>query len=348
MHRTSQPTSTEQLPTIPQAIPVHFARAVDLISRVCGVAGSMTFLEDLQLEIRKAEIDRAVANHDTPRIFDWLLTTFSYQGVSDQAARTYIEQNGSADWSAVAAGLRDTPACPRLRSYWHFDACRYDKISFTCSEPEHIATCPVPRPVLRNGRLNQTAYSFFLFVRDIADRDLVGWIDERLSEHAYSSPGHSEPLQERLIGPLRNVYGVSDKILAMTLSGLLLGASQNRPLWFETGKTMIAIDSLVHNFLHRTGILHGCKAEHRYGVGCYAAGGCADIIRTAASMIDASNFNRQFPKNFPRFVQHAIWRYCAADGLNICNGNRIDDRQPCQISYCQIGTKCQKKQLKTP
>jgi hypothetical protein len=35
---------------------------------------------------------------------------------------------------------------------------------------------------LRNGRLNQTAYSLFLFIRDIADGDLVGWIDRQLAE----------------------------------------------------------------------------------------------------------------------------------------------------------------------
>jgi hypothetical protein len=32
----------------------------------------------------------------------------------------------------------------------------------------------VPLPRLRNGRLNETAYSFFLFVRDIANGDIVG------------------------------------------------------------------------------------------------------------------------------------------------------------------------------
>jgi hypothetical protein len=152
--------------------------------------------------------------------------------------------------------------------------------------------------------------------------------------------------QERLVGPLRNVYGVSDKLLTMTLSGLLLGASDRRPHWFETGKGMIAIDTLVHNFLHRTGILEDCGAAHGYGAGCYGYGGCAEIIRAVASRIDASAFNRRFPKVFPRFVQHAIWRFCAADGLNVCNGNRIDDRNSCQNNYCQLFNKCRRKPLK--
>ena len=41
----------------------------------------------------------------------------------------------------------------------------------------------------------------------------------------------SRPCREAIIGPLRNVYGVSDKVLAMALSSLLLSAGRRRPLW---------------------------------------------------------------------------------------------------------------------
>jgi hypothetical protein len=300
----------------------------------------MTFLEDVRTELQAAGIAKAVGCRDTPAIFDWLLTAFSYQGVSDQVARTYMEQNGRATWSSLVRAFETEPTCPRLRSYWHYEGCRYDKGSFSCANPEQIADCLVPRPRLRNGRLNQTAASFFLFVRDITKGDLVGWIDHQLR----SSPKADR--QQALIGPLRNVYGVSDKILTMTLSDLLLGASINGSVWLETGTGMIAIDTLVHNFLYRTGILQSCGKAHQYGVGCYAEGGCADIIKNLSKLIDARSFNRQFPADFPRFVQHAIWRFCAANGLDLCNGNRIDDRKPCQTSYCQLFGICGRKQLK--
>lgn len=209
----------------------------------------------------------------------------------------------------------------------------------------------MPRHKLRNGRLNQTAYSFFLFVRDVAHGDLIGWIDDRLTMPTPASISPHMDLarerQEQLIAPLRNIYGVSDKILTMTLSGLLLGAADGRPYWFETGKDMIAIDTLVHNFLHRTGILEDCGTPHPYGSACYGLGGCAEIIHTVASQIDASAFNKQFPRVFPRFVQHAIWRFCAADGLAVCNGNRIDDRKSCENAYCQLFNKCSHKPLKS-
>jgi hypothetical protein len=168
---------------------------------------------------------------------------------------------------------------PKLKSYWHFHGCRYDKISRICSEPNHIDTCPLPSHQLRNGRLNQMAYSLFLFIRDVADGDLVGWIDRQFQD-ADDPPGHNRlaRLREALIGPVREVYGVSDKVLSMSLSCILLGAPKRQRLWHEVGGSMIAIDTLVHNFLVRTGILARFEADHSYGAACYQAGGCADII----------------------------------------------------------------------
>jgi hypothetical protein len=297
-------------------------------------------LDNVRADAKRTGLVAAIATRNTPRIFDWALENFSYQGISDQVARNYMAKHGSATWQSIKAGLNQVSGCPKLQSYWQFDCCRYDKGSPSCSEPEHIDTCPLPRHRLRNGRLNQTAYSFFLFVRDIAHENLVGWIDDQLS----SASG--ELSQEAIIGPLRHVYGVSDKILTMTLSGLLMADPSRKPLWFEAGKNMIAVDTLVHNFLHRTGVLANFGGAHPYGLGCYAGGGCADIVRSISAEIDATTFNRQFPKNFPRFVQHAIWRYCAGDGLDICNGNRIDDRKSCENSFCQLFRICQKMTLK--
>jgi len=120
-------------------------------------------------------------------------------------------------------------------------------------------------------------------------------------------------------------HGRARWVLAMALSCISLGAPKKMSLWTEVGGSMIAIDTLVHNFLHRTGILHRFDANHAYGLACYRLGGCADIIQAVAEQIDARQFNASFPKVFPRFVQHAIWRYCSLSGLDICNGNRIDD-----------------------
>ena len=118
-----------------------------------------------------------------------------------------------------------------------------------------------------------------LFIRDVADNDFVGWIDRQLDVVDSQSPDRLATRREAVIGPLRNVYGVSDKVLAMALSNLLLGgAGTRRPLWAEIGGTFVAVDTLVHNFLHRTGILHRLRADHPYGDRCYRPGGCAETF----------------------------------------------------------------------
>jgi hypothetical protein len=194
--------------------------------------------------------------------------------------------------------------------------------------------------VLSSRRLNQMAYSLFLFIRDVADNDFVGWIDSRLAAINSQPQNRLAALREVIIGPLRNVYGVSDKVLAMALSNLLSAATYRRPLWVEVGATFVAVDTLVHNFLHRTGILQRLGADHPYGNRCYRPGGCAEILRLLAAHIDARQFNPTFPPTFPRFVQSAIWRYCAENGLGICNGNRIDDATCCNNAHCQLFRRC--------
>jgi hypothetical protein len=114
----------------------------------------------------------------------------------------------------------------------------------------------------------------------------------------------------------------------------------------EVGVHLIAVDTLVHNFLHRTGILARFKAAHPYGPGCYRPGGCAEIVRLVASQIDARQFNGSFPAVFPRFVQLAIWRYCSQQGFDICNGNRLDDRHRCQNRHCRLYRICDRIRLK--
>ena len=81
----------------------------------------------------------------------------------------------------------------------------------------------------------------------------------------------------------------------MALADLLLGADPGRERWVATEAAMVVIDTLMHNHLHRTGTLRRFGAEHPYGARCYAAGGCADLIRGLAERIDAREFNPAFP-----------------------------------------------------
>jgi hypothetical protein len=320
--------------------------AIGVIHRVCCLAGAANLIDEIRAELTAEGIIAAIQRHDTPVLFDWLMAALSYQGISDRVAADYMDRHGRAQWHDIDAKVAAGPTCPKLKSYWHFYECRYDKGSHTCAEPDHIDCCPLPGHDLRNGRLNQTAYSLYLFVRDIADGDLVGWIDYQIQQAQWQyAADHPARLAAAVIEPLRHVYGVSDKVLAMTLSAILLAAPRGYAAWRKVGASMIAVDTLVHNFLHRTGILRRFQGDHLYGAACYRRGGCAEIIASVAEQIDARAFNPAFPAVFPRFVQHAIWRYCAQAGLDVCNGNRINDAKPCGNIYCQIRSLCDRKPL---
>jgi hypothetical protein len=320
--------------------------ATRLIHRVCCLAGETDLIDEIRTD--NGAIRSAITDHDTAALFDWLMAMLSYQGISDQVAYDYMEQHGRVTWREIERDLASRPSCPKLQSYWQFHGCGYHKTSQTCAEPDHIAHCPLPTHNLRNGRLNQTAYSLYLFIRDIADNDLVGWIKAQLASGATSADDNRlGRMRDALLEPLRHVYGVSEKVLSMALSALLLAAPKNMRLWADVGVGMVAIDTLVHNFLVRTGILGRFDADHPYGPTCYQPGGCANIIEAVAEEIDARQFNVKFPKTFPRFVQHAIWRYCAENGLDVCNGNRINDDTPCDNAYCQVRAMCDRVALRS-
>jgi hypothetical protein len=316
------------------------AYAIKFIHGVCCLSGSPKYLDDLRTDLSDRGIARAIKDHDTAVIFDFLVEALSFQGISDAIAADYIAQHGNVRWSEIADALSQAPSCSKLGGYWRFHDCHYRKGAMSCSEPSQIDTCPLPRHTLRNGHLNQMAYSLFFFLRDVADGDFVAWIDRELATVDDRSPDRLSKLCEAIVGPLRNVYGVSDKTLAIALSPLLMAFGRGKQLWFEVGVSLIAVDTLVHNFLHRTGILQRFAAEHPYGDRCYGPLGCAAIIRLIATHIDAREFNPTFPPLFPRFVQHAIWRYCAASGLDVCNGNRIDDGARCENAHCQLFRRC--------
>jgi hypothetical protein len=189
--------------------------ATRLIFRVCRLVGPAAILDDAR---ESDEVASAIRDRNTAMLFDWLVAALSYQGISDQVASDYMDRHGLATWQAIENDLCRRPSCPKLRSYWHFCDCRYNKSRHTCAEPDHLPGCPLPNHWLRNGRLNQTAYSLHLFVRDIAGGDLVGWIDRRLNTAArQTGPNRLARMRAALVEPLKEVYGVSDKVLMMAL-----------------------------------------------------------------------------------------------------------------------------------
>ena len=319
--------------------------AVSIVETVTWLAGRPDYFGTLRKPAAELDLSGITGAARSAKVFQWLATALSYQGISDAVARTYMEEHEVPRWRNVAAGVKNG-TCPLLATYWHFHSCGYRKGAQTCAKPHLIETCPLPRHEFRNGNLNQLAYSLLLFIRDVAGGDIVAWIDTRLAE-ADVGPreGRLSRMGQALITPLLGLHGASHKVLNMALADLLMIGSAHNPLWGEVGASLIAIDTLVHNFLARTGILKRAHADHPYGPQCYGPMGCAAILATLSGAIDARQFNSRFPKNFPRYIQHAIWTYCSGEGLNVCNGNRLDDDARCQNRECRLFGACDRIRL---
>jgi hypothetical protein len=123
--------------------------AVRVVRGVCCLAGSASLIDDLRAELRAEGVSAAIRHHDTAILFDWLVAAVSYQGISDRVASGYMDRHGRARWRDIEAKLGHSASCPKLQSYWHYYGCRYDKISRTCAEPDHIDGCPLPSHDLR-------------------------------------------------------------------------------------------------------------------------------------------------------------------------------------------------------
>ena len=117
---------------------------VNVVHSICCLAGVPSYLDDLRADLRENGVLVAVNDHDTARLFDWLMSVLSYQGIADRVAQDFIDRHGNVTWSAIEQALAASPSCPKLGGYWLFHDCRYHKSAGTCAEPDHIAACPLP------------------------------------------------------------------------------------------------------------------------------------------------------------------------------------------------------------
>lgn len=312
-----------------------------LINNLCNIAHGTHELNDLQSRSSTA-LRRAILNHDSNALFSWLMRTFSYQGISDRAVDAYIAEHGNASYDEIERNV-ENPSCLKLRGFWSFNKCGYEKLQQTCSCRPLLPNCGVPQLPLRNGRLNQLAFSLYFFIRDVANGDLIDFLDNRIS--GISVDAATREIHETVSLPWRSIFGVSDKVITMALSTLLMSSPRSWHQWQHVGRNLIVVDSLVHNFLHRTGASHELGVTHLYGNKCYQIGGCFDVLDRLSHDVDARRFNFNFPMHFPRFVQLSIWRYCSSV-FNICNGNRIDDKKRCLDRQCHLHSECRRIALK--
>jgi len=93
------------------------AYATELIFETCRASPDPFYLRRLRTNLTRTGIRAAVATHDTPVLFGWLMDVLSYQGVSDAVAWAYMEQHGRITWADIEAALNQNPPCPKLKDH---------------------------------------------------------------------------------------------------------------------------------------------------------------------------------------------------------------------------------------
>ena len=62
------------------------AQAVELVRTICLLPGNEQFIREVTEDAKAAGLTRAIRTGDTAALYDWLMTGFSFQGISDRIA----------------------------------------------------------------------------------------------------------------------------------------------------------------------------------------------------------------------------------------------------------------------
>lgn len=325
------------------------ARIIELVSKVCEL--SKDVLEKPPSSAMAKILRRQISNIEKTRLlFRLFVADFSYQATSDQAVDRFRERNGDVTFQQVAlqmeiARRNRSSFCPKLESFESFKGCCYRKAPRTCNSPTLISACPLPKFVLIKGSTNIKTISFFLWLSDICQGDLISFTDNVIGRYA-NLPTEDERItgaKDELIELAMLIHGVGSKLANMVLSSFLL-SNTRKENWLNIGRSMVPVDSLVHNFLHRTGILRFYNSAHPYGPACYVK--CIKIIEDLAREINCTKFSEAYPSFFPRFISFSIWRFSSVGLLDVCNGKNIRKGRCRQNDVCPVYDLCDRVRLK--
>ncbi len=261
---------------------------------------------------------------------------FLYTGGSDQSNEShYRKQKVKPSFNRVEKALASAQ-CPKLVSFSSFHDCGYRKLPRRCNNPDLIEACPLPKFDMKRGNLNQMVFSLYLFLRDVCGNDFYNFIRSEFKEKDQKKVGDQV---QAFLAQFGQVYNVGPKLIDMVFSHLFFTRT---PRWDsrEIGAEMVAIDTLVHNFLARTGTLDEYKRPHKYGIACHTHKGCVGVIEEIAREIDCWKYNPNYPAYFPRLVQLYIWAYCSMNRENVCNGNKCKDGKPNRECELYTGNWC--------
>jgi hypothetical protein len=114
-----------------------------------------------------------------------------------------------------------------------------------------MVTCPVPHLDMKKGVLNQMAFSLFFFLRDVCRGDFYRFVQNQFGDRPLPERELGERIQG-FIDQVSRIKNVGPKLVDMVFSHIFFTQA---PGWDyrAIGVRMVAIDTLVHNFLAKTG-----------------------------------------------------------------------------------------------
>ena len=246
-------------------------------------------------------------HHKSINLYQYLVEAFLLSGGGDQSNHGYYaKQKRKPTFNRVKQAVK-AGQCPKLATFETFKGCGYRKTTKKCNELTFLRSCPLPTFDMKRGALNHMVFSLYFFLRDVAGRNFYAYVRQHFGQGQPSAVTIND-LLDGFIGKITTIANVGPKLAQMALSCLFLTAY---PGWDyrRVGAHIIAVDSLIHNFLHRTGI-RTATLDHAYGPRCHGQNRCLGVIHDLAKRIDCREFNPTLPPCFPRFVQYHISAYC--------------------------------------
>src|SRR5215204_1898397 len=75
------------------------------VARPALTLAPSTYLDSIRANVAADGIPDAVARHDTPWLFDWLIRVSQFQGISDANAIAYTAKHGIVGWHDIQSAL---------------------------------------------------------------------------------------------------------------------------------------------------------------------------------------------------------------------------------------------------
>jgi len=287
--------------------------------------------------IQKTGIDEEkIREGDSKEIFKSLILYGQFQGIADKNAFSYLERHSSineiADFDTLKEGVKDSP-CPALKSFSAFRNCDYKKSEHNCRYGREFG-CILKELDCRKGSINIMIGSAFLFLKEYYQESMVNFIKEGAKHEDKKFFYTRELLKIRNIGPQTASLFLTDLFNPFFFGYKVKGIDHN---------DFIVIDTLVHNFFHRTGILKALGREHNYNSEfCHTEEYCKGIILEIAQKVDIRDLleDDNFQAFEPRLIQLCIWLQCADEGRK-CGGGVCNEKGPF-CNDCNVELMCDK------